>query len=272
LDEVTVIKPSPRRQLLRIGEIWRYRGLLYFLLWRDIKVRYKQTFFGASWALLQPLVLMSLFALVFGRFARLPSEGIPYPLFALAALVPWTFFAQSLGSASESLVGNSNLITKIYFPRLLIPLAAAGSYLLDYAISLLLLTAVVVWYGDFPGIRLLWLPPLTILVSLTSIAVGIWLSALNVKYRDVRYAIPFVIQIWLFATPVAYGSNILPERWEGLFALNPMKAVVDSFRWVLLETETPGPDIYISLVVVLVTFVAGLSYFNRTQRTFADVI
>lgn len=270
---VLVIKPSSGFRLLPLRELWEYRELLYFLVWRDVKVRYKQTVLGAAWAIIQPFMLMVVFALFLGKLAGVPSDGLPYPLFAYAALVPWTLFASSLAGASDSLVGSSNLITKVYFPRLILPVAAAGSFLLDFAIAFGLLVGMMVFYGVYPSIALAWLPLLTLFAVVAALAVGIWLAALNVRYRDVRYAVPFLTQLWLFATPVAYPSSIVPKTWQPLLGLNPMAGVVEGFRWALLGTgEVPGAIILVSAAVTLGLLLGGLAYFQRTERTFADVI
>ncbi|MFA5786441.1 MAG: ABC transporter permease [Actinomycetota bacterium] len=268
-----LIRPSKGWVRLDVRELWAYRELLFFLVWRDVKVRYKQTVFGAAWAILQPFMLMVVFSIFLGRLAHVPSEGLPYPIFAYSALVPWTLFAQSLSGASDSLVGSSNLITKVYFPRLILPMAAAGSFVIDFVIALGLLVGMMLYYGVHPSAAILWLPALTVLAMLTALSVGIWLGALNVRYRDVRYALPFLVQLWLFASPVAYSSSLVPKAWRGIYALNPMAGVVEGFRWALLGTKTrPGAMIAVSAAATLVIFVGGLAYFRRVERTFADVI
>jgi lipopolysaccharide transport system permease protein len=248
--------------------------LLYFLVWRDLKVRYKQTLFGGLWAVLQPFLLMVVFSVFLGRISGISPAGIPYPLFAFSGLVPWTLFSSSLVSSSASLVGSANLIQKVYFPRLLLPIAAVGSYVLDFLIALGVLVLMMIWFGILPTAQVLWLIPVTILALATSLAIGILLSAVNVRYRDVRYAVPFLVQLWLFASPVAYSSEIVPPEWRAIFALNPMAGVVEGFRWALLGVGGPPPidSILASTVVTIVALVVGLAYFRRVERTFADVI
>lgn len=268
-----VIRPSSGWSSLDLREVWRYRELLYFLIWRDVKVRYKQTFFGAAWALLQPVMFMIVFTIFFGRLADVPSQGFPYPVFALAALVPWTFFAQAVSGASESLIVSSNMVSKIYFPRLLLPLAAAGAYVVDLILAMGVLLVVASVYGVYPGLTIVWLPLLTGAVFVTAIAVGMWLSALNVRYRDVKYAVPFLIQLWLFISPVVYPSELVPDRWKTLYALNPMAAIIDGFRWSVLGAHPPSlSTVAASSIAVIAIFVGGMIFFQRSQRTFADVI
>jgi homopolymeric O-antigen transport system permease protein len=268
-----IIRPSPRWLRFNLRELWEFRELLYFLVWRDVKVRYKQTVLGAAWAVLQPFLLMVVFSIFLGRLAGVPSESLPYPIFVYAALVPWTLFAQSLSGASDSLVGSANLVSRVYFPRLALPVAAVGSFLLDFVIALPLLVGMMVFYGVYPTGNVIWLPVLTLLALITALAVGVWLAALNVRYRDVRYAVPFFIQLWLFATPVAYPSSLVPEEWQVILGLNPMAGVVEGFRWALLGTEPrPGMLLAVSAAVTLVVLFGGLVYFSRMERTFADVI
>ena len=258
---------------LRLRDLWEYRELLFFLVWRDVKVRYKQTLLGGAWAVVQPLLTMLIFSVFFGRLARIPSDGVPYPIFAFAALVPWTFFANGLTNASNSLVGSANLIRKVYFPRLAIPIAAVLAGIVDFAIAFAVLVVMMLAYRIVPTINLVFLLPLLLLAMVTSLGVGLWLSAINVQYRDVRYVVPFLVQIWMFATPIAYSTNLLPEAWRAVYALNPMVGVVDGFRWVLLDTAAaPGPSIITSSVVALVMLVSGAFYFRRMERRFADVV
>jgi lipopolysaccharide transport system permease protein len=267
------IRPSKGWVSLRLGELFEYRELLYFLVWRDIKVRYKQTALGASWAVIQPFFTMVVFSLFFGRLAKVPSDGIPYPIFSFAALVPWTFFATSLTNSSNSLVGSANLIKKVYFPRLAIPIATVLSGLVDFAIAFAMLGLMMVWYGITPSIHALWLPFFLLLALVTSLGVGLWLSAMNVQYRDVKYVVPFLTQFWLFATPVAYPSSLLTGKWRPLFALNPMVGVVEGFRWSLLGTHTnPKSIIAVSSLAAIAILVSGAFYFRRMERTFADVV
>jgi len=267
------IAPSKGWVSLKLRELWEYRELLYFLVWRDIKVRYKQTALGATWAIIQPVFTMLVFSLFFGRLGKIPSDGIPYPIFAFAALVPWTFFANGLGQSSNSLVGNANLITKIYFPRLIVPLASVFSGIVDFLIAFIVLLGMMFYYGLAPTLNVLWLPPFVLLALVTSLGVGLWLSALNVEYRDVRHLVPFITQFWLFATPIAYPSSLLPDPWRTIYGLNPMVGVVEGFRWALLGTNTaPGPIIAVSSAVALVILVTGAFYFRRMERTFADIV
>ena len=275
VDEVpvTIIEPSKGWISLNLRDLWEYRGLLYFLTWRDIKVRYKQTVLGAAWAIIQPFFTMVVFSLFFGRLAGIPSEGVPYPIFAYSALLPWNYFAGALDRAGNSLVGSANLITKVYFPRLVIPLSAVLAGLLDFAIAFVVLIGMMLFYGITPTVAVLTLPFFLLLALVTALGVGLWLSALNVQYRDVRYTIPFLTQFWLFASPVAYPASLVPERWRALYGLNPMVGVVEGFRWALLgKTESPGPLLAVSVAVVILLFVGGLFYFRRMEETFADVV
>jgi lipopolysaccharide transport system permease protein len=270
---VSRIAPSRGWVSLGLGELWQYRELLYFLTWRDIKVRYKQTALGASWAIIQPFFTMVVFSLFFGRLAGVPSDGIPYPVFSYAALVPWTFFANGLNLSSQSLVGNANLITKVYFPRLAIPLGTVLAGVVDFLLALVVLALMMAYYGIFPGAEALWLPAFFFLAFTTCLGMSLWLSALNVKYRDVRYAVPFLIQFWLFATPIAYPSSLLSEPWRSIYAVNPMVGVVEGFRWSLLDVATaPGPVIAVSSLAALSILLSGAFFFRRTEKTFADVI
>src|SRR5436190_16494115 len=228
-----LIQPSTGWITLRLGELWRYRELLYFLTWRDIKVRYKQTALGAAWAIIQPLFTMLVFSLFFGRLAKIPSDGIPYPIFSYAALVPWTFFANGLNQSSNSLVGSSNLITKVYFPRLVIPISTVISGVIDFALAFAVLLVMMFYYGIVPTLNIIWLPAFLLLAVITALGVGLWLSALNVEYRDVRYIVPFLTQFWMFATPIVYPSTLLQKPWRTIYALNPMVGVIEGFRWAL---------------------------------------
>ena len=270
---VLIIEPSRGWVSLKLKELWEYRELLYFLTWRDIKVRYKQTALGAAWAIIQPLFTMLVFSLFFGKLAKMPSEGIPYPLFSLAALVPWTFFANGLTQSANSLVGSSNLITKVYFPRLAIPISTVLSGVVDFFFAFLVLVAMMLYYRVMPAANTPWLAAFLLLALATSLGVGLWLSALNVEYRDVRYVVPFLVQFWLFATPIAYPSTLLPEPWRTLYGLNPMAGVVEGFRWALLGAKTrPGPMLAVSSFAALVILVTGAYYFRRMEKTFADVV
>jgi lipopolysaccharide transport system permease protein len=269
----TVIEASEGWRALDLAELWRYRELLYFLVWRDVKVRYKQTALGAAWAILQPLVAMAIFTVFLGLFVRVPSDGLPYPLFVYAGLLLWTYFANALTAASTGLVGNANLISKVYFPRLLVPIASVLAGVIDFAIGFVLLLLLLVFYGYTPGLWLLLTPLFVGFAMVTAVAVGTLLSALNVQYRDVRYAIPFLLQVWMFATPVVYPASVVPERFRGLYGLNPMAGIVESFRWALFGTgQPPGALQVVSLLTVLALLALGLLYFRRTERVFADVV
>jgi lipopolysaccharide transport system permease protein len=267
------IQPSRGWVSLKLPELWEYRELLYFLTWRDIKVRYKQTVLGAAWAIIQPFCTMVVFSLFFGKLARLPSDGIPYPVFSYAALVPWTFFAHGLTESSASLVGSAQLIKKVYFPRLAIPISSILSGAVDFVLAFVVLLGMMLYYGMAPTWHVLWLPLLLLLAFVTALGVGLWLSALNVQFRDVRYTVPFLTQFWLFATPIAYPSSLLSQPWRTLYGVNPMVGVVEGFRWALLGTTTaPGPIIFVSAGAALAILVTGLFYFRRMERTFADVV
>jgi len=271
---ITRIQPSHGWVSLKLGELWRYRELLYFLTLRDIKVRYKQTVIGAAWAIIQPFMTMVVFTLFFGGLAAIPSDGLPYPIFSYAALVPWTFFANGLTLSANSLVGSSNLIKKIYFPRLVIPIATIFSGGVDFVLAFVVLIGLMLFYGITPTVNVIFLPLFLLLAFITSLGVGLWLSAMNVQFRDVRYVVPFLTQFWLFITPIAYPSSLIEnDILRALYALNPMTGVVEGFRWALLGTDTaPGPTILISAAVALVLFVTGLFYFRRMEKSFADVV
>jgi len=270
---VTIVKPSRGWVSLNLGELREYRELIYFLTWRDIKVRYKQTVLGAAWAIIQPFFTMVVFSLFFGKLAKVPSDGIPYPIFAYAALVPWTFFANGLSQSSNSLVGSTNLIKKVYFPRLVVPISSVISGVFDFVLAFVVLVGMMLYYGIFPTVNIVWLPLLLLLTLTTSLGVGLWLSTLNVQFRDVRYTVPFLTQFWLFSTPIAYPSSLLSQPWRTLYGINPMVGVVEGFRWALLGTDTaPGPIIIVSSLVALVLLVGGAFYFRRLEKSFADVI
>jgi lipopolysaccharide transport system permease protein len=270
----TVIRARRGWAGLGLGELVGYHELLYFLVWRDLKVRYKQTAFGVAWAVLQPLLLMAILTLFLGRMSGIAPAGIPYPLFVLAGLVPWTLFSQSLASAANSLVEGAALLSKVYFPRLIFPLAATGSHTIDFGIGLVLLLIVSTLSGFGPAPTWLAILPFAVLALLAALAVGLWLAALNVRYRDFRYAIPFLIQLWFFATPIAYGTEAIPEAWRGLLALNPMTGVVEGFRWSLTAGAAGRPDvsIVVSIAATCLILAGGLAFFRRVERTFADVI
>ena len=272
-EEITIIKPSRGWLSIDFGELWRYRELLYFLVWRDIKVRYKQTALGAAWAILQPFFTMVVFTIFFGNLAKIPSDGIPYPIFSFAALVPWTFFANGLTHSSASLVASANLLKKVYFPRLIIPISSVLSGIIDFALSFLVLIGMMLFYGITPGISLIYLPLLLLLVFSTSLGMGLWLTAMNVQFRDVQYTVPFLVQAWMFASPIAYSSNLLTGKWKAVYGLNPMAGAIEGFRWVLLGTKAlSSSQILISSIVALFLLVSGALYFRRMERTFADVV
>lgn len=258
---------------LRLRELLEYHELIYFLVWRDLKVRYKQTALGVAWVAIQPLMTMIVFTIFFGNLAKVPSDGLPYPVFSFTALLPWQLFANALNTSSNSLVNNRDLITKLYFPRLIIPLASIIAGFVDFCIAFLVLIAMIIYYGIVPTSAVFTLPLFILLTIATSTAVSLWLSALNVEYRDVRYTIPFLTQFWLFLTPIAYPSNLVPEKWRILYGLNPMAGVVEGFRWALLgKTNVSWTIITVSVFIVIILLVGGLVYFRRMERTFADIV
>ncbi|HEY6247738.1 MAG TPA: ABC transporter permease [Pyrinomonadaceae bacterium] len=267
------IEPPKRWPSIDFRELWEYRELLYFLTWRDIKIRYKQTVLGAAWAIIQPVFMMIVFSLFFGKLAKVPSDGIPYPVFAFCALLPWQLFAHAVSESSNSVVSNQHLITKVYFPRLVIPIASVLTGFIDFLVSLVVLIGLILWFGLVPGWRIIALPGFILLAICTALAVGLWLSALSVQYRDVRYLIGFLVQFWLFATPVAYPSSIIPQQWRAVYALNPMAGVVEGFRWALLgRSSALGSMLWVSASVVLVTLLGGFYYFRRMEQEFADIV
>lgn len=266
---------QPRRQLLDLDlkGIWAYRELLYFLIWRDIKIRYKQTLIGGAWAVIQPLTSMLIFTVIFGSFAKIPSDGLPYPVFSFTALLPWNLFSGALTRSTDSVVGNSNLVSKVYFPRLTLPIASTLSGIVDFAISLIILMGMMVWFGIIPNWKILFLPGFVLLALLTALAVGLWSSALNVRYRDVGHTIPFVAQIWMYASPVVYPVSIIPRKWQLLYSLNPMAGVIEGFRWALLGAPRPDLNVIaVSTAMVFALLFSGTVYFKHTERTFADVV
>jgi len=267
------ITPPSSWWALPLGELWNYRELIYFFVWRDIKIRYKQTAIGAAWAVLQPFLTMLIFSLFFGRLAHIPSQGLPYPIFYYAALLPWMYFASALQGTTNTIVENQRLITKVYFPRLALPLSAVLSGLVDFGISFLMFIAMMIYYRIHPSAAALWLPLFLLLAVLTALGVGLWLSALNAIYRDVRYVLPFLVQFWMFASPVAYPSSLVPEEWRWLYGLNPMAGVIEGFRWSLSgHGETPSRLIFVSAGVVLVVLLSGVAYFQKMETTVADVV
>jgi lipopolysaccharide transport system permease protein len=275
VSRLPVRRIEPARTVVppRLGELWEYRELLYFLVWREVKVRYKQTALGIAWAVIQPFFTMIVFTVVFSRFGRIPSDGVPYPVFAFCALLPWQLFAFALNESSNSIVANQRLITKVYFPRLIVPLAAVSVGLADFAIGLLVLLGLLAFYGIVPGVAVWTLPLWTLLALITALAIGLWLSALNVRYRDVRYTLPFLTQLWLFSTPVAYPTSVVPPAWRPLFALNPMVGVVEGFRWALVgHAAAPVLPVVVSTIVIVLVLAGGVLYFRRTELTFADTV
>ena len=266
------IQPS-KGITLGVKEFWEYRELLYFLTWRDLKVRYKQTVLGVAWAVIQPFMSMVVFSLFFGHLAKIPSDGVPYPIFSFAALVPWTFFAAGLSQSANSLVGNANLISKIYFPRLIIPVSSVASGIVDFFVAFTVLLGMMLYFGILPTSHIIWFPFFLLLAIVTALGAGLWLSALNVEYRDVRYVVPFLTQFWMFATPIVYPSSLLAEPWRSIYGLNPMVGVIEGFRWSLLATKNPpGLTLLISSFVAIALFVSGLIYFRRMENSFADVV
>ena len=273
LVPVTYLRPSKGWLSIDIPELWRYRELVLFLTWRDIKVRYKQAVLGIAWAVLQPLLTVLIFTVVFGVLLSTPSSDLPYPLFAFSALLPWQLFASALQRSSVSLVGNANLITKIYFPRLAIPLSSVFAALVDFGVSFLVLIGMMIFYQYWPGWNIFWLIPILIMVIFTALSVGLWLSAFNVQYRDVQHMVPFIIQVWMYASPIVYPIDIIPEGiWRLLYGLNPMVGIIQGFRWALLGAEQPDLTMLISIVVVIILLVSGLFYFRRMEKTFADIV
>ena len=275
LDDIVVTHIEPVRgwEGFNFSELWEHFDLLYIFVWRDIKVRYKQTVLGVFWAILQPLFMMVIFSVFFGKLVDVPSDGIPYPIFSYTALVPWTFFANGVLFASNSLVNNAHMLKKIYFPRLTMPIASIGACIIDFMLAFVVLLGMLFMYGQNPTLNVIWLPFFFMLACITALGVSFWLSALNVQFRDVRYIVPFVLQVWLFATPIVYPSSLLPEPWQTLYGINPMAGVVEGFRWSLLGTDTaPEPIIFVSTFVALVLFLSGVLYFRKKEKYFADVI
>ena len=269
------IKPTSGLAALNLRDLWTYRELVYFMIWRDVKVRYKQTMLGAAWAIIQPVMTMLVFTFLFGRIAKLPTDGdIPYPIFSYTALLPWGLFVAALNQASRSLTANQNMVTKIYFPRLVLPLASILSGLVDFVISFVILIGLMVYYGVAPSANAFWALPLFLLLTIiTALGIALWLSAINVQYRDVNYALPFMTQFWLFITPVAYSSALISEKWQLVYSLNPMAGVVNGFRWALLGTNTgPGPEMAVSVIISIIVLISGLFYFRNMEKTFADTI
>jgi lipopolysaccharide transport system permease protein len=267
------IYPPNGWRFLDVRELWNYRELVYFLAWREIKVRYKQTAIGVAWAVLQPLAMMVIFTVFFGRLAKIPSEGIPYPLFAYAALLPWQLFSRTITESTNSLVADQRLITRVYFPRIIVPISTTIAAVVDFVIAAGLLLVLMLIYGVVPGAAVVWLPAFVLLMIVTALGVGFWLSALNVEYRDVAYTIPFLNQFWFFLTPVVYPSSLVPERWQVLYGLNPMVGVVEGFRWALLGVgKGPSPMLAVSILIALVLFISGIIWFQRREQSFVDAL
>ena len=272
-SSVLRIAPSQGWWEFPFSELWDYRELLYFIVWRDIKIRYKQTAIGAAWAVLQPFLTMLVFSLFFGKLAHVPSEGMPYPIFYYSALLPWMYFAAALQNATSAIVENQKVITKVYFPRVALPLAAVLASLVDFAISFLMFLVLMIYYGVHPTAAIVWFPAFLLLAILTALGVGLWLSALNAIYRDVRYVMPFLIQFWMFASPVAYPSSLVPEKWRWVYGLNPMAGVIEGFRWSLAgHGNAPGAMVFVSAAVVVLVLLGGLAYFQHMETTVADVV
>lgn len=273
-EDVTIIKPTSGWVALNLRDLWKYQELIYFLIWRDIKVRYKQAVLGIGWAIIQPILTMVIFSIIFGRFGKLPTDqSLPYPLFTFVALLPWGLFANALQRSGTSLVGSAHLITKIYFPRLIIPISAVVGGIVDFAISFVILLLMMAYYKVYPTWNMLWVIPLTLLTLITALAVGLWLSALNVRYRDVQQMIPFLVQAWMYASPVAYSAKMITERtWQLIYGLNPLTGIIQGFRWALLGGTPPGELMWISSAVMVILFVSGLYYFRRMEKTFADTV
>lgn len=269
-----LIKPEKGWISLKLKNIWEYRELLYFLVWRDVKVRYKQTIIGMAWAIIQPLFTMVIFTIIFAKLVRVPTDGIPYPIFSYVALLPWQYFSGSINRTGGSLVSSAHLISKVYFPRLIIPISSCLSGLIDFGIAFLVLIGMMFYYGIIPTLAILTLPFLLIFAMITALSIGLWLSAMNVKYRDVGHLIPFLVQIWLFASPVAYPTSLVPEKWRMLYSLNPMAGVIEGFRWALLSKSSAVSiySLFVSIAIVLILLVGGAFYFRRMEKTFADVI
>ncbi|HCB48109.1 MAG TPA: phosphate ABC transporter permease [Chloroflexi bacterium] len=266
------IRPIGERVSLNTSDLWGHRQLLYFLIWRDLKVRYKQTALGVVWAILEPFISMVVFSIFFGGLAGVPSDGLPYPIWSYAGLVPWTFFANGLAKSSNSLVGNADLLRKVYFPRLILPTASVLSDIVDFLIAFMVLIGMMLYYGIVPRVTIIFLPLFLLLAIITSLGSGLWLAPLNVKYRDIRFVVPLLLRVWMFATPVVYPSSLLSEPWQTLYGLNPMVGVIEGFRWALLDTDPPRSMIFLSALVAVALFGSGLYFFRQAEETFADVV
>ncbi|MFB3765646.1 MAG: ABC transporter permease [Methanotrichaceae archaeon] len=255
-----------------LKELWAYRELIYTFSTRDIKVRYKQTALGAAWAIIQPLFAMVVFTIFFGGLAKIPSEGIPYPIFSYSALLPWTLFAEGVSRSTSSMISNANIMTKVYFPRMIMPISGIISPLVDFAVAFIFLIGMILYYGFVPTTNIIWLPAFILLALATSLGVGLWLSALNVQYRDFQYTVPFLIQIWLYASPVVYASSLVPDKYRMIYGLNPMAGVIEGFRWALLGTEPPSYMVFVSVMMVVLILISGSYYFKRMEKNFADIV
>jgi len=272
-EKKIVIKASDNLFKLNIAEVWEYRELLFMFVWRDITVRYKQSLIGIGWAVIQPVMTMVIFSIIFGYLAKLPSDGIPYPVYTFCALLPWNYFARSLTDSSDSLVSSSNLITKVYFPRLILPLSKVLAGFVDFAIAFVILFVLMVWYQITPSYGIFLLPVFILIAMLTAFGIGLWLTALNVKYRDIRFVVPFMTQLWMYTSPVAYSTSLIPEKWQWLYGLNPMVGVIEGFRWALLSKHAPDTLMMtVSSGIVLIILVGGIYYFRKTEQTFSDII
>lgn len=267
-----IIEPPKKWVPIDFKELWAYRELLYFFVWRDVKVRYKQTGLGFAWAVIQPLFTMIVFSLFFGGLAKIPSDGIPYPLFSLSALLPWNLFAEGMTRSTNSMVSNAGIMTKVYFPRLIMPISGILSPIVDFLVAFSILILMMAYYGFMPGINIIFLPLFIAFAVITSLAIGLWLSSLNIKYRDFQYTVPFLIQLWMFASPVVYPTSILPPQFQALYGINPMAGVIEGFRWALLDTNPPSMMIFVSVLVVLALFISGMFYFKRVEQYFADIV
>jgi len=271
--EKILIKASDNPFKLNIAEVWEYRELLSMFVWRDVAVRYKQSLIGIGWAVIQPVTTMVIFSIIFGYLAKLPSEGIPYPIYTFCALLPWNYFARSLSDSSDSLVSSANLVTKVYFPRLILPLSKVLAGFIDFTIAFVILLVLMVWYQIAPSYGIFLLPAFMLIAILTAFGIGLWLTALNVKYRDIKFVVPFITQLWMYTSPVAYSTSLIPEKWQWLYGLNPMVGVIEGFRWALLSKGAPDPVMMsVSTVIVLIILVGGIYYFRKTEQTFSDII
>jgi len=270
-DRLIVIKPTRGWAALNLRDLWLYRELIFFMTWRDLKVRYKQTVLGVGWAIFQPFLTMVVFSIFFGNLADVPSDGVPYPIFSYTALIPWTLFSKALQDASRSLVANSHMITKVYFPRIILPISSVSAGVVDFLIAFVVLLGMMFYFNITPTVNIWMLPLYLLLALITAIAVGLWLSALNVLYRDINYILPFLTQFWMYLTPIAYPSSMVPEQWQAIYAINPMTGVVEGFRWALLGTgQPPGLMTLVSAIVAVLLLISGMFYFKRMERLFAD--